>query len=280
MAYRRRQQGTISRHSAILVDEDDGDDEEEEEEEEAKRGIEKPRSVRPSSSLAAKAIRASSAYRDSSLSSAYGHSAHSSSISSRTSDPPTGSSSPSVSLQDTKAYEYTSMNSLNESKHGFWGALARKAKAILDDDTAPQQIQTPERATLDMHGTPTMGKYQNPNHSDVNRTKVESPTVKKGLGAITSSLNYIGGTIGNALEEGLTVVESRTADIIQETRKHIRKKPSDSEVQSRAPNHSVTRQQTQVQPQMQTDQELQLKASRDVRLRWPWLQKQNFFFGS
>jgi hypothetical protein len=97
MSYRRGQQGTISRHSTILVDEDDGDDEEEEEEEEEeiKQGIEKP-----SSSLAAKAIRASSAHRGSSLSSAYGHSAHSpSSSSSRSPNPTTGSSSPSVSIQ-------------------------------------------------------------------------------------------------------------------------------------------------------------------------------------
>lgn len=62
-------------------------------------------------------------------------------------------------------------------------------------------------------------------------------------------------------QEGLTIMESRTADIIQETRKHIKKKPGGSEVQSQAPNHSSTWQ----QPQMQTDQELQLKASRDVR---------------
>lgn len=52
------------------------------------------------------------------------------------------------------------MKSLNESKHGFWGALARKAKAILDEDTAPQQIQTPERARQHVHGTETMGKVR------------------------------------------------------------------------------------------------------------------------
>lgn len=35
------------------------------------------------------------------------------------------------------------MKSLNESKHGFWGALARKAKAILDDDNVVQQPEAP-----------------------------------------------------------------------------------------------------------------------------------------
>lgn len=38
-----------------------------------------------------------------------------------------------------------------------------------------------------------------------NRPKTESPALQRGLGAIASSLNYIGGTIGNALEVGLSV---------------------------------------------------------------------------
>ena len=32
-----------------------------------------------------------------------------------------------------------------ESKSGFWGVLARKAKAILDDDNMSQQYDMPER---------------------------------------------------------------------------------------------------------------------------------------
>ncbi|KAF5446538.1 hypothetical protein F2P56_032157 [Juglans regia] len=264
MAYRRRQQGVTSRHSAIVVDEGHDDDDEGEEEEgegerEAKHGIRKPQPHRDSSSLAAKAIRASSAHRDSSLSSAYGHS-------SRSPNPAPTSSSPSVSLQDSRPSEYTSMRSLNESKHGFWGALARKAKAILDEDSVPQQIQTPESIRPRVPGTATTGKYQNSSHSDERRRKIESPKFQKGLGAIASSLNYIGGTIGNALEEGITIVESRTADIIQETRKHIRKKPGGDEVQNEASNHSSTWQHPQMQSHIQTDQELQLKASRDVAM--------------
>ena len=66
-------------------------------------------------------------------------------------------------------------------------------------------------------------------------------------------------------QEGLTIVESRTADIIQETRKHMKKKPGGSEAQNQVPNRSNAWQQPQMQPQMQTDQGLQLKASRDVR---------------
>lgn len=60
-------------------------------------------------------------------------------------------------------------------------------------------------------------------------------------------------------------MENRTSDIIQETRKHIKKKPGNSEVQNKETNRSTSWQHSQLQTQMQPDQELQLKASRDVR---------------
>lgn len=76
-------------------------------------------------------------------------------------------------------------------------------------------------------------------------------------------------TCANSLvQEGLTIVENRTSDIIQETRKHIKKKPGNSVGQNQETNHSTTLHQSQLRNQMspkQTDQELQLKASRDVR---------------
>ena len=72
----------------------------------------------------------------------------------------------------------------------------------------------------------------------------------------------------SCLQEGFTKVENRTSDIIQETRKHIRKKPGNAVGQNQETNRSSTLQQSQLRTQMspmQTDQELQLKASRDVR---------------
>ncbi|KAA8550465.1 hypothetical protein F0562_002149 [Nyssa sinensis] len=191
------------------------------------------------SSLVAKAIRASSAYRDSSLSSAYRHSAVSSS------PDPNIPRSPSPSVpKDSTTYEYTSMKSLSDSKHGFWGVLARKAKTILDNDTAAQQFETPGRTRQQMSDT-TKVQCHNLHHSHESQRKTDGHALQKGLETISSSLNYIGGTIGSALEGGLTIVENRTADIIQETRKlQMRKKSSE----------------------MQTDLETQLKASRDVAM--------------
>lgn len=55
------------------------------------------------------------------------------------------------------------MRSLNESKQGFWGVLARKAKAFLDDDNdnhneAQQQFGTPGRTEVETPPTATRSK--------------------------------------------------------------------------------------------------------------------------
>ncbi|KAJ0260021.1 hypothetical protein HA466_0062810 [Hirschfeldia incana] len=150
------------------------------------------------SSLAAKAIRASYAHRDSSLSSAY--------------------SSPPVP---------TPPKSLNEQpKRSFWGSLASKAKALLDEDH-PQQ--------------PPPTRMEKQNNSKPSSTSSGTKVVGKqrSLDAITSSLTYIG-----------TAVENRTDGIIQETRKKIiKKKPTLSR-----------------NPEILADLEIQLKASRDVAM--------------
>ncbi|XWS74453.1 hypothetical protein CRYUN_Cryun02cG0217600 [Craigia yunnanensis] len=166
---------------------------------------------------AAKAIRASSAHKDSSLSSAYGYgSLHSSSSSA------SPLSTPTPTPKDFHAHEYASMKSLNESKQGFWGSLARKAKSFLDDDNVQQQFESDRRPKSKLPQRPTPEK------------------------------------------EGLTIVENRTAGIIQETRKHIRKNPSGSAAQNQPAKQSQMQQ--QVRTSVQADQEIQLKASRDVAM--------------
>ncbi|KAG5233592.1 cyclin-dependent kinase [Salix suchowensis] len=236
-----------------------------------------------SASLATKAIRASSAaHRDSSLSSAYAFTNHPSPSPSPSSDSSNFNSSSTKEQESNKAFyhEYTSMKAMKETKQqqGFWGTLARKAKSILDDDfdadnnNAPsppppqkqhqhQQLDSAtDRTTTRQHNVPdsAMPKYQNQFPSRETYWKTESPAFQKGLNAISSSLNYI----GNAVEEGLTKVENRTSGIIQETRKHIRKKPNGAAGQNQVTSRSSMGQ----QPQKETEQELQLKASRDVAM--------------
>ncbi|VVB01917.1 unnamed protein product [Arabis nemorensis] len=180
------------------------------------------------SSLAAKAIRASSAHRDSSLSSAY-----SSPSSAPVPTPP----------KEAKPHEYTSMKSLNEPKRSFWGSLASKAKALLDEDDPHQSPRSPKRTEHNISSS-TSGTKE----AGQTGRKIENPSLQRSLDAITSSLNYI----GTAVEEGITAVENRTAGIIQETRKKIKKKPSLSR--------------SQQNPEIQADLEIQLKASRDVAM--------------
>lgn len=52
------------------------------------------------------------------------------------------------------------MKNLSEHKHGFWGGLARKAKAILDDDNDVQQSETPGRTKPQMSGTETRSQVR------------------------------------------------------------------------------------------------------------------------
>ncbi|CAH1447062.1 unnamed protein product [Lactuca virosa] len=207
-------------------------------------------------SLAAKAIRASSANRDSALSSAYGQPA----ISPRTAKSnPLRSSQSSTPKDDSIKNDYTSMKNLEKPKPGFWGGLARKARSIIEDDDEPQQYETPERRRQQMSDPKNSNQHQFPESHE----KTDNPGFQKGLGAIASSLNYI----GNALEEGRTIVENKTADIIQETRKlHVKKKSGIIPDQTQTLTQTSNKQLQPPQPLPQTDVEIQLKASRDVSM--------------
>ncbi|CAD5164982.1 unnamed protein product [Musa acuminata subsp. malaccensis] len=209
-------------------------------------------------SLAARAIRASAAHRDvSSLSSAYGESAVSSPR--RELHPLRSAPSPQ---QDSASYEYTSMKSLNESKYGFWGTLARKAKTFIDNDETSNQFQGIDKNPHQTVDRSTGGQVRMKSWILCFFIEQNSAyTTHKRSDAIGSSINYISGTIKNALEEGLTIVESKTADIIHETRKlNIRRKGNAANVQSQAAENLGQRYTSQIQ----TDYETQLKASRDV----------------
>lgn len=213
-------------------------------------------SMEEASSLAA-AMRDSSARRDSSLSSAYRESAlasasreslrihrHHSSNSDSTQQKyftPNGSSS----LKDTV-----------ESKQGFWSALAKKAKSALLEDGSP--VQYPEsQARNGSHVQQARAHIQA--SIPERQQQTDAPAFQKGIDAITSSLTFIGGSIGNALEGGLNIVESKASDIISDTRRSM-KKTAD-------PGKAVDRQrQCKKAPNVETNQETQLKASRDVAM--------------
>lgn len=141
----------------------------------------------------------------------------------------------------------------------LWGVLARKAKGILDDDTLPHQSYT--------NATVTPQLYQ-PCEASHGSKRLDNPTFRKRIDALTSSLNNLGDTIGNALQEGQTIVESNTPDSIQETRKlQIGRREMSWNTQNQLQGHDNSSQKPTVQlaqPLNNTSRDDQLKASRDV----------------
>ncbi|KAJ4767082.1 heat-inducible transcription repressor [Rhynchospora pubera] len=172
------------------------------------------------SSLAAQAIRASALHRDSSLSSAYADNAITASSDRRSNQ---------SQVKDDNSHE---------GKNGLWGVLAIKAKNMLDEEN-PQK---------DKESSPTVNSTQS-RWSYERLKKQENPAFQKG----SEALKDIGGKIKNALEGGLTMVENRTADIIQETKKlQIRRKGSQNVDLFLG------------EPKSPAEQDNQLKASRDL----------------
>lgn len=222
-----------------------------------------------SSSLAAQAIKASAVHRDSSVSSAY-YAASPASKSSSFND--------HRSSKGSATYDYTSMGSTNEPG-GFWGVLARKAKTILDDD-APRRFDTP--TSVKTETVSTSNQVEHHYESFENSRKLDNPKFRKGLDRLASSLNQIGGSIGNALEEGRTIVDKKKQDIIQETRKlqNRRKGSNDIEQNQYSDVHTQLQESRTQLKQKQADQETQLKASRDVRWQLQQLLRPNYSFGS
>lgn len=159
----------------------------------------------------------------------------------------------SVSFTQTPVrHEYTTLRSTNESKYGFWGVIARKAKSILEDDVVSQQFDDHTEDGFQTLHTSEGSQFNQLNLSPESSRKSEN---------LASSLNHIGGTIKNALEEGLMIVENRTADIIQETKKlQIRRKSISLNPLGQAVDFVVT----ENLPPNVSDQGNQLKAPRDL----------------
>ncbi|KAL2932375.1 Autophagy-related protein 16 [Bienertia sinuspersici] len=159
------------------------------------------------------------------------------------------------------------MKSTNEFQ-GFWGSVARKAKAVLDDEVPPEQLETPKTARQREYKFDRGQQDGRQFEAAQNRKKPDKAVLRKGFGAIASSFNYI----GNALEEGLNKVENRTADIIQDSRNrksHVRNQAAPDTNQRPSYSGHVTEPsgtQNQTSPAIQTDMDIQLQASRDVAM--------------
>ncbi|XP_039016817.1 uncharacterized protein LOC120147537, partial [Hibiscus syriacus] len=97
--------------------------------------------------------------------------------------------------------------------------------------------------------------------------RIESPRIRRGSDKLNTSLNHIGDTFEvRASEDGRTIVGSKTHDIIQETRNlKIRRKGSSPRAENQVHGLNCTLQQP-TQLQIQTNNQNQIKASRDVAM--------------
>ncbi|CAB4284996.1 unnamed protein product [Prunus armeniaca] len=141
------------------------------------------------------------------------------------------------------------------TKSGFWGVLARKAKAILDEDGEFLQDDMLGGVSSQSSNASTGTQFQQPHLSSDNSIRMENPAIRKGLDRITTSLNQLGDTFEKAFEEGRTMVENKTADI----KLQIKRRGDHPEAQAYYVNQSNSGQQPK-------NPDTQLKASRDVAM--------------
>ncbi|XP_052117006.1 uncharacterized protein LOC107485406 isoform X1 [Arachis duranensis] len=142
---------------------------------------------------------------------------------------------------DPASDHHKSKNDDGDSKTGFWGVLAQRAKSIIDDDintvpypyssshaTMPQKFRSypfSNTGAPESQSKPSYQQHESHNLGD-------NPTIRKGLEAITSSLNHLGDTFEKAFEEGRMIVESKTAEL--KTQIRLKGSHEDNESQLKA----------------------------------------------
>ncbi|KAM0895426.1 hypothetical protein ACQ4PT_023836 [Festuca glaucescens] len=174
---------------------------------------------------------------------------------------------PQASGSAASSYNYTSMDSMREpNKLGLWGSLARKAKGILDEDAAAHKFddygkgQTTRKPDSSIGAQPTQSRWSFDNYGGTERSEP-----RKRSEALAASVNQFGGRIRNALEEGLIIVDNKTSNIIEETKKiQIRRKPNGSSPYMQNPAADTFTPSSFSQKAEAAAKESQLKASRDV----------------
>eukprot|EP00250_Pteridium_aquilinum_P020033 c24677_g1_i1 orf=215-1231(-) len=181
----------------------------------------------------------------------------------------------------TSSYTSSSMSDENSEEtvdDSFWSSLARRAKTVLEDpsldikskDSKPLQRKHVSNALIPQNkdnGTLSEGKWK----------QQESLGLHKGLEAIASSLSLLSDTLGNALEEGLNLVETKATNFIYtESRSRSLKVSLDSVFPEKRltnptklqvkPEDKPPKCQVKSEEKPGVTKDTQLKASRDVAM--------------
>ncbi|KAL9278145.1 hypothetical protein AtEden1_Chr5g0083821 [Arabidopsis thaliana] len=160
--------------------------------------------------------------------------------------------------RSSPAFDQPRSKNFTTEPKGLWGVIAQKAKSVIEDDKSSDRSTTASQSRF---------SYL----SDEGFKKMDNPKLRRGLDKLTSSLNQIGDTFEKAFEDGRTLVENKTADIIQETRKlQTRRRGTGGEDENQNQSYGVSSswKKSPEQPMQlnHMEHETQLKASRDVAM--------------
>lgn len=116
---------------------------------------------------------------------------------------------------------------------GFWGSIAKRAKAVLLEDGIPGVAEEPparrQEQEMPRESPPKLTQQQQDGEQPKAKpSDRETPVLQKGLDAIASSLALLGDTIGSAIEDGFNLAkEPRAATRSSVTRSSVTRKSHD-----------------------------------------------------
>lgn len=125
---------------------------------------------------------------------------------------------------------FKSTNLEPNQQKSFWSVLAKKAKSVLLDDNSSTCTNSESEVGQSKSCETLLSQYAHARPpAESKQQRGEAPMLQKRLVAFTSSLSSLGGTIGNAIEEGLNRVETKASDLLSsDSRLSFTKKTSET----------------------------------------------------
>lgn len=120
--------------------------------------------------------------------------------------------SPTSSCTSSRTSDENLEDAVDDS---FWSGLARRARTVLEDPSSDITSKDSKPAQRKLVSDTLIS--QNKNNRQILEGKCkrqDSLVLHKGLEAIASSLSLLSDTLGNALEEGLNLVETKATNFI------------------------------------------------------------------
>lgn len=176
-------------------------------------------------------------------------------------------SSPTSSCTSSLMSDENSEDLVDDS---FWGGLARRAKTVLEDPPSDIKRKDSKRAQSTPVSDALIVQKNGSRHlTDSKWKRQESVVLHKGLEAIASSLSLLSDTLGNALEEGLNLVETKATNFIytEPRSRSLKKNPDRPVSEKRITNISKLQadpEEKLSRPQVKSEEKSQVKLEETV----------------